>query len=123
MNLLSWAKHKKHYAFQLRHSATLSLEGSSLTKTHLERVKYEAKHTVGLVENAIFRSNVLDQAKTTSPSGPDKGGKTGALVTGSVVLNTDEQTRACEESLDKYHAVQTAETHVADHCPEGNSQI
>lgn len=39
-----------------------------LTQAHLQSVKYDAKHTVGLVQGAIFGNEVLDQAKTTSPS-------------------------------------------------------
>lgn len=39
-----------------------------LTKAHLQSIKYYAKHTVGLVQRAIFRNKELEQTKTTSPS-------------------------------------------------------
>lgn len=47
-------------------------EKGTLTKAHLQRVKYESKHTVGLVQTAIFGHKVLDQTKTTSPPGQER---------------------------------------------------
>lgn len=39
-----------------------------LTQAHLQSVKQEAKHTVGLVQEAVFGHKELDQAETSSPS-------------------------------------------------------
>lgn len=47
-------------------------ENGMLTQAHLQRVKYDAEHTVGLVYWAILCNKVLDQAETTSPSGHEE---------------------------------------------------
>lgn len=50
-------------------------DNGRLTKAHLQSVKYDAKHTVGLVQRAIFGNKELDQAKTTSPSAKKRKGR------------------------------------------------
>lgn len=47
-------------------------ENGMLTQAHLQRVKYDAEHTVGLVYRAILCNKVLDQAETTSPPGHEE---------------------------------------------------
>lgn len=42
---------------------------SRYTKAHLQGIKYDAKHAVGLVQKAIVSNEDLDQAEATSPSG------------------------------------------------------
>ncbi len=44
-----------------------------LTKAHLQSVKYDAKHTVGLVQRVVFGNKELHQAKTTAPSAKKEG--------------------------------------------------